>query len=78
MVLAGMSHWFTLRRLQRGESPVLNQWPLSITLAMLSACIGLAGLWALGDECQSCQVRFNRVLPVSVSTRLYAVTMGLG
>jgi uncharacterized membrane protein YidH (DUF202 family) len=47
MVLAGLSHWFTLRRLRRGESPVLRQWPLSITVAMLSALIGLAGLWAL-------------------------------
>ncbi|MBV8267557.1 MAG: DUF202 domain-containing protein [Planctomycetaceae bacterium] len=47
MVLAGLSHWFTLRRLRRGESPVLRQWPLSITVAMLSALVGLAGLWAL-------------------------------
>jgi putative membrane protein len=46
-VLAGVSHWFTLRRLRRGESPSLTQWPLSITVAMLSAAIGLAGLWAL-------------------------------
>ncbi len=46
-VLAGLSHWFTLRRLLRGESPVLSQWPLSITVAMLSAVLGLAGLWAL-------------------------------
>jgi uncharacterized membrane protein YidH (DUF202 family) len=46
-VLAGASHWFTLRRLRRGESPVLNQWPLSITVAMLSAVIGLVGLWTL-------------------------------
>jgi len=47
MVLAGLSHWLTLRRLRRGESPVLSQWPLSITVAMLSAIIGLTGLWAL-------------------------------
>ena len=46
-VLAGASHWLTLRRLRRGESPVLTQWPLSITVAMLSAVIGLAGLWSL-------------------------------
>jgi uncharacterized membrane protein YidH (DUF202 family) len=46
-VLAGASHWFTLRRLRRGGSPVLSQWPLSITVAMLSVVIGLAGLWAL-------------------------------
>ncbi|MGB0068454.1 MAG: DUF202 domain-containing protein [Isosphaeraceae bacterium] len=46
-VLAGASHWFTLRRLRRGESPVVTQWPLSITVAMLSAVIGLLGLWSL-------------------------------
>jgi hypothetical protein len=37
----------TLRRLRRGESPVVTQWPLSITVAMLSAVIGLLGLWSL-------------------------------
>jgi len=46
-VLAGLSHWFTLRRLRRGESPGLSQWPLSITVAMLTAIIGLIGLWAI-------------------------------
>ncbi len=46
-VLAGLSHWRTLSRLRRGESPVVSQWPLSITVAMLTAIIGLVGLWAL-------------------------------
>jgi uncharacterized membrane protein YidH (DUF202 family) len=46
-VLAGISHWLTLRRLRRDEVPVLTQWPLSITLAMLLACIGLAALWSV-------------------------------
>jgi uncharacterized membrane protein YidH (DUF202 family) len=46
-VLAGASHWMSLRRLRRGESPVVTQWPLSITVAMLAAVIGLAGLWSL-------------------------------
>jgi hypothetical protein len=46
-VLAGLSHWSTLRRLRRGETPVLRRWPLSFTVALLSAIIGLAGLWAL-------------------------------
>jgi len=46
-VLAGASHWFTLRRLRRGEPLALSQWPLSITVAFLSAIIGLIGLWAL-------------------------------
>jgi putative membrane protein len=44
-VLAGVAHWVTLRRLRRGESPVLRQWPLSITLALLFAVLGLAALW---------------------------------
>jgi len=47
MVLAGSSHWLTLRRLRRGESPVVTQWPLSITVAMLLAVIGLVALWFL-------------------------------
>ena len=46
-VLAGLSHWSTLRRLRRGETPVLSPWSLSLTVAMLSVVIGLAGLWAL-------------------------------
>jgi len=46
-VLAGRSHSFSLRRLLRGQSPVLTQWPLSITVAMLFVVIGLVGLWAL-------------------------------
>ena len=46
-VLAGISHWRTLRRLSRNETPVLTQWPLSITLAMLLAIAGLASVWTL-------------------------------
>jgi putative membrane protein len=46
-VLAGVSHWFTLRRLRRNETPVLTQWPLSITVCMLLAVIGLVALWHL-------------------------------
>jgi uncharacterized membrane protein YidH (DUF202 family) len=49
-VFAGLSHWLTLRRLRRGESPVLRQWPLSITVALLTAIIFLAGLWALFER----------------------------
>ena len=44
-VLSGISHWFTLRRLRRNEELVLTQWPLSITVAMLMAIIGLVALW---------------------------------
>jgi putative membrane protein len=46
-VLAGGSHWLTVWRLRRGETPVLSQWPLSITVAILLAIIGLVGLWAI-------------------------------
>jgi len=46
-VLAGVSHWRTLRRLGRNETPVLTLWPLSITVAMLLAVIGLASVWVL-------------------------------
>jgi putative membrane protein len=46
-VLAGASHWFTLRRLRRGEPLTLSHWPLSIAVAFLTAILGLVGLWAL-------------------------------
>ena len=44
-VLAAGSHWFTLRRLQRGDPLRLAKWPLSITVAIMLAIIGLTGLW---------------------------------
>ncbi len=44
-VLAGLSHWFILRRLRRGQSPAVNQWPLSITVTMLSVVVLLVALW---------------------------------
>jgi len=46
-VLSGIAHWLTLRRLQRGETPALSLWPLSITVAMLLAIAGLVALWDL-------------------------------
>jgi putative membrane protein len=46
-VFTSLSHWLTLRRLRRGASPVLTQWPLSITIAMLLSILGLAALWSL-------------------------------
>ncbi len=46
-VLAGASHWGALRRLRRGETPVLTQWPLSITVGVLLTAIGLAGVYFL-------------------------------
>jgi len=46
-ILAGVSHWLTLRRLRRNKAVVLTQWPLSITIAMLLAVVGLALLYSL-------------------------------
>ncbi len=46
-LLACGSHWQTLRQLKRGEPPKLGQWPLSITVALFLAAIGLVGLWAV-------------------------------
>jgi putative membrane protein len=46
-MLAAVSHWRTLRRLGRNEAPILTQWPLSITLAMLLAVAGLVSVWSL-------------------------------
>ncbi len=46
-VLCAVSHWRTLRRLKRGEMPVLSQWPLSITVALLVSVVGLAALWSI-------------------------------
>jgi uncharacterized membrane protein YidH (DUF202 family) len=46
-VVASLSHLSTLRRLRRGETPVLSLWPLSVTVAMLFAVLSLAGLWVL-------------------------------
>ena len=48
--LASISHWRTLRRLKRGEAPVLSSWPLSVTLAMMLALLGMAGLWFLFES----------------------------
>jgi putative membrane protein len=46
-VLSGLSHAFMVRRLQRGEQPILRQWSLSITVALLFVVICLAGIWEL-------------------------------
>lgn len=46
-LLSGITHWRALRRLRRDELPVLSRWPLSITVAVLMAVVGLAALWDL-------------------------------
>jgi len=46
-VLVGTSRWLTLWKLRCGQPLELSPWPLSITVALLFAVIGLAGLWAI-------------------------------
>jgi len=49
-VFASATHWLTLRRLRRGQEPVLRPWSLSITVALLFAVMCLAGLWKLFES----------------------------
>ena len=46
-VLAGASHWLTVRRIRRNEAPVLTLWPLSLTVAVLLVVLALFSLWHL-------------------------------
>jgi putative membrane protein len=46
VVLSGIAYWFALRRLRKGEAPVLSPWTLSITVALLLAILGSASLWS--------------------------------
>src|SRR5271156_3932641 len=46
-VLASAAHWAALNRLRRGEELSITQWPLSITIAVLVAILGLYGLWSV-------------------------------
>ena len=46
-ILAGVSHWLTLRRLRQNKGIVLAPWPLSITVAMLLSIVGLVLLYSL-------------------------------
>jgi putative membrane protein len=45
MVGAGVTHWRAVRKLERGEPLALHRWPLSVTLGLLIALIGLVGMW---------------------------------
>lgn len=47
LLIAAWSHWLNLRRLQRGLPPLFRRWPLSMTIALLFAILGLIGLWSL-------------------------------
>ena len=48
-ILAGVSHWLTLRRLRQNKEVVLTPWPLSITVAMLLGLVGLVLLYSLNS-----------------------------
>jgi putative membrane protein len=46
-LLSAASHWTALRKLRRGEILSVAQWPLTISVAVLLAVLGLYGLWSL-------------------------------
>jgi putative membrane protein len=46
-ILSAVSHWMTLRRLRSGEQLMVSQWPLTITIAVLIAALGLYALWSV-------------------------------
>ena len=46
-LLAAFSHWMVLRKLRRGEQLSIAQWPLSITVAVFIAVLGLYALWSV-------------------------------
>ncbi|MEI8016425.1 MAG: DUF202 domain-containing protein [Nitrospira sp.] len=48
-ILVAFSHWMTLHRLRRGEELSVTQWPLTITIALLTAVLGLYALWSMSD-----------------------------
>ena len=49
-LVAGYSHWRTLRRMERGEEPRAARWPLSITVAVFVAVLGMTGLWSMDSS----------------------------
>ena len=46
-VLAAISHWRALRRLRRGDTLPVAQWPMAITLAFFLSVAGLYLLWSV-------------------------------
>ena len=46
-ILAAIPHWISLRKLRRGEQLTITQWPLTITISVLIALLGLYGLWSM-------------------------------
>ena len=46
-VLCTISHWRAIIKLEKGETPGVTKWPLSITLAALLSLLGIGALWSL-------------------------------
>lgn len=46
-LLAGLSHWQSLKKLRADEPISISRWPLSVILATLTGLLGLVGLWNL-------------------------------
>lgn len=46
-ILSAVSHWRSLRKLQRGGQLSAHRWPLAITAAVGVALLGLYALWAV-------------------------------
>lgn len=47
LLLTALAHWSALRRLRRGESLTLTQFPLTITISVLVSALGLYGPWVV-------------------------------
>jgi len=47
LVLICITHSISLRRLRRDEPLLVVQWPMSITIALLTALLGLYALWSV-------------------------------
>jgi putative membrane protein len=47
LLFTAAAHWSALRRLRRGETLTLTQWPLTITICLLVSVLGLYGLWII-------------------------------
>ena len=49
-VLAGLSHWLTMRKLRRGEQLLLSKLPLTIALDFFLTLLCIGGLWSLYER----------------------------
>jgi putative membrane protein len=47
LLITAATHRSALRRLRRGETLELSEWPLTITISVLVSVLGLYGLWVI-------------------------------